>query len=180
MALTATMFRIRIDLSDVDRGVYEKLDLRVARHPSETARHMIARTLAYCLLYEEGIAFSKGLSTRDEPALWVKDLTGEVKYWIEIGTPSADRLHRARKAVDRVAVVTHNAVGLLLAEVRGKAVHRRETIEVYSLDPAFLDQVAEATERNASWEVVHSEGALYVTIGGRSIEGTLSKHELPE
>jgi uncharacterized protein YaeQ len=180
MGLTATMFRIRIDLSDVDRSVYTQLDLRVARHPSETPRHMIARTLAYCLCHEEGIAFSRGLSTSDEPALWVKDLTGQTTVWIEVGTPSADRLHRARKAVDRVVVVTHNAPALLFNEVRGKTVHRRETIEVYSLAPPLLDGIAEATDRNASWEVVRSDGVLYVTVGGRTFQGEVTKHELPE
>ncbi len=180
MALPATMYRIRIELSDVDRGVYAPLDLRIARHPSESMRHMVARTLAYCLCFEEGIAFGRGVSTADEPAVWVKDLQGTVKVWIELGTPSAERLHRARKAVDRVVVFTHNAPALLWKEVRGKAVHRRETIEVYALDPAFLDAVGDATERNARWDLTRSDGELYVAIGGRALQSTLARHELPE
>src|SRR6476469_2264618 len=98
MALTATMYHLQIGLSDVDRGVYETLDLRVAQHPSETMRYLLTRTLAYCLLYEPGIAFTRGLSTTDEPALWIKDLQGQLRTWIDVGTPSADRLHKARKA----------------------------------------------------------------------------------
>src|SRR3954452_17255865 len=102
MALSATVYHLQIELSDVDRGVYEALDLRVARHPSETMRYLLTRTIAYCLIYEEGIAFSKGLSTTDEPAVWVKDPGGLVLVWIDIGTPSAERLHKASKAAERL------------------------------------------------------------------------------
>src|SRR6188768_1958505 len=99
MALTATVYRLTITLSDVDRGVYEALDLRVARHPSESARYFWQRTLAYCLCYEEGIAFSKGgLSDSDEPPVSIVDGTGVLRAWIDVGSPSADRLHRAAKA----------------------------------------------------------------------------------
>ena len=98
MALAATVYRFQIELSDVDRGVYESLDLRVARHPSESMTYLLARVIAYALLFAEGIAFGKGLSTTEEPALWIKDLQGSLRAWVEVGTPSADRLHKASKA----------------------------------------------------------------------------------
>src|SRR6478752_3381293 len=105
MALTATMYHFQITLSDVDRGVYEGLSLRVAQHPSETMRYLLTRTLAYCLSYEEGIAFSKGgLSATDEPPISVRDPTGLLLAWIDVGAPSAERLHKASKAARRVAV----------------------------------------------------------------------------
>src|ERR1041384_5848569 len=108
MALSATVYHLQIDLSDVDRNVYQQLDLRIARHPSETMRYLLARTLAYALLHEEGIAFSKGgLSDPDEPALSIRDLQGNLRAWIEIGAPSAERLHKASKASPRVAVFTY-------------------------------------------------------------------------
>ncbi|HXK19677.1 MAG TPA: YaeQ family protein, partial [Polyangiaceae bacterium] len=98
MALTATVHHLVITLSDVDRNVYEKLDIRVARHPSESARYFWQRTLAYCLSYEDGIAFSKGgLSDADEPPVSIHDPTGVFLAWIDVGSPSADRLHRASK-----------------------------------------------------------------------------------
>src|SRR5438552_923762 len=98
MALPSTLYTLEIDLSDVDRGVYESLALKVARHPSETAEYLITRLLAYCLEYTEGLSFSRGLAEPDEPALAVRDLTGAVTSWIEVGAPDAARLHRASKA----------------------------------------------------------------------------------
>ena len=108
MALTATLYNFEIDLSDVDRNVYEKLALKVARHPSESEAYLVARVLAYCLEYTEGIAFSPGgLSSPDEPPIAVRDLTGALRAWIEIGAPDAARLHKASKAAPRVALYTH-------------------------------------------------------------------------
>ena len=78
MALSATVYHLQIELSDVDRGVYESLDLRLARHPSETMRYLLTRVIGYCLCYEPGIAFSKGLSNTEEPAVWARDL--QVKW----------------------------------------------------------------------------------------------------
>src|SRR5213596_4278552 len=107
MALTATIYNFDIELADNDRRVYESLALRVARHPSESEPYLVARLLAYLLEFAEGIEFSRGVSDPDEPAISVRDLTGAIKTWIDIGTPDAARLHRACKAALRVAVYTH-------------------------------------------------------------------------
>src|SRR5882672_856461 len=114
MALSATVYRFPIEVSDVDRGVYETLDLRLGRHPSESMPYLLTRVIAYALLYEEGIAFSKGLSSGDEPALWVKDLQGNLRVWVEVGTPSAERLHKVSKASPRVVVFTQHDPRLVI------------------------------------------------------------------
>src|SRR5687768_11035084 len=107
MALGATVYNLDIDLADSDRGVYETLALRVARHPSESDEYLIARVLAYCVEYAEGIEFSRGgLSDPDEPPIAVRDLTGALRAWIDVGTPDAARLHKASKLCPRVAVYT--------------------------------------------------------------------------
>ena len=95
MAQSSTVFTFEIDLADADRAVYENLALRVARHPSESDEFLIARVLAYCLDHQEGIDFSRGLCDADDPPIVVKDLTGSLRAWIDVGTPSAERLHRA-------------------------------------------------------------------------------------
>lgn len=180
MALSSTVYRLQIALSDVDRSVYEALDLRLARHPSESARFMFTRVIAYCLLFEEGIAFGKGLSDADEPAVVVRDLRGDLKTWVDVGTPSPERLHRASKAAERVVVFTQHDPALLIKAVRGKGVHRADDIELYALEPVFLDALDAASDRNARWELVHTAGQLYVTIGGKVIEGGVTRHALEE
>jgi uncharacterized protein YaeQ len=178
MALTATMYHLRIELSDVDRGVYEQLDLRLARHPSEAARYLFTRTIAYCLFYEEGIAFSRGLAASEEPAVWLKTLDGRLKLSIEVGTPSAERLHKASKAAERLVVFTHHDPALLKRAVAGQTIHHADQIELYSLEPALLDALEKATGRDARWGLVRTGGQLYFIIGTQSIEGELTRHSL--
>jgi uncharacterized protein YaeQ len=173
------VYRLQIELSDVDRGVYEALDLRLARHPSESMPYLLTRTLAYALLYEEGIAFSKGgLSSTDEPPLTIRDLQGNLRAWIEIGTPSADRLHKAAKASPRVVVFTQHDPKLLLKEAATRAIHKVDQIEVYALDAAFLGELEALTDRNARWTLLRNDGQLYVTAGEKSAAGAITRHTL--
>ncbi len=102
MGLSSTIYVFTVRLADADRNVYQTLTVRMARHPSETADYLLTRLLAYCLEYCEGIVFSKGLSDPDEPAIAVRDLTGTLLTWIDIGAPEAARLHKASKAARRV------------------------------------------------------------------------------
>jgi len=173
------MYRFTITLSDVDRGVYETLDLRVARHPSESLRYLLTRVLAYCLCYEEGIAFSKGgLSLAEQPPLAVRDATGLLRVWIDVGTPSADRLHKASKAADRVVLFTHSDLIPLRREVAAKPIHRVEDIEVWQVELTLLDALETRLERTTTLEVVHSDGDLYVTAGAVSMQGALVRGSL--
>ncbi len=179
MALTATVHHIEVGLSDVDRGVYETLDLRLARHPSESMRYLVTRLLAYCLSFEEGIAFSKGgLSSTDEAPVAIRDRTGILLAWIDVGSPSAERLHKASKAARRVAIFTHQDLAALRREAN--AIHKADAIEVYRFDTGFLDEIEARIGRNTKLEVVRNEGHLYVTLDGRNIEGELHVETLAQ
>jgi uncharacterized protein YaeQ len=181
MALTATMYHLQVALSDVDRGVYEALDLRLARHPSETMRYLLTRALAYCLSYEEGIAFSKaGIASTEEPPLAVRDRTGLLRAWIEIGAPSAERLHKASKAAERVALFTSTPLALLRREAATRAIHRAEAIDVWRLEPGFLDALEPKIDRNAKLELVRNGGQLYVTTASGTVEGEIVQASLVE
>src|SRR5205809_3857566 len=138
VALTSTIYSVSVDLSDVDRGVYQSLALRLATHPSETMEYSGTRLLAYCLEYAEGIEMTAGLSDGDEPAIVVRDLTGRVTAWIEVGLPDADRLHRASKLAARVAVYTHRDIRILLGQLAGRRIHRAEEIGIYTFSGTFI------------------------------------------
>lgn len=175
MALGATVHHFAVQLSDVDRAVYAALDLRLARHPSESARYLFTRTLAYCLCYEEGISFSKGgLSSSDEPPVSIADGAGGISAWIDVGAPSAKRLHKASKAAGRVVLFTHVERQLLLKEAATRPIHRLEQIEVWGLDPAFLERAEAKLDRNLELSITRSDGSLYLGIGGETLETTLA------
>lgn len=174
MAQTATVHRFEVSLSDVDRDVYESFDLRVAQHPSETMRYLLTRTLAYCLSYEEGIAFSKGgLSATDEPPVSVRDATGLLLAWVDVGSPSAERLHKAAKAARRVAIFTHSDLMALRREAEG--IHKAGTIEVFRIPPELLDELERRIQRNATLEVTRTDGVLYITLDGDHLQGEIER-----
>ena len=178
VALGATIYTFDIGLSHVDRHVYETLALRVARHPSETEEYLLTRVLAYCLEHAEGIAFSRGLAEPDEPALAVRDLTGALRAWIEVGLPDAARLHRASKAAPRVAVYTHHDPERVRRAVAGERIHRAESVELYAVDRELLAELAARLDRRMAFDLSVTEGHLYVTIGGETLSGEVVRHPL--
>ena len=179
MAIGATIHTFEIQLADVDRGVYEDLSLRVARHPSETAAFLATRLLAYCLEYEDGIAFGAGgISSTEEPAVLVRDLTGRITAWIEIGAPDAQRLHFGRKLADRAAVYTHRDPEKLLAAWAGKPIHRSEEIVIRSFSREFIDAIADRLERRCTMTLSVTEGRLYLELNGDALEAELGEHRI--
>src|SRR6185503_10951496 len=143
------------------------LDLRVAQHPSESERYLIARVLARALEHADGLEFSKGgVSDDEEPALVQRDLRGDLVAWIEIGAPTPDRLHKATKASPRVVIYTWKGAQAQAEAIRERGVHRADTIELNALTPEFLDAVAATLDRVNRWELSVAGGALYLTING--------------
>ena len=175
LALSATIHQFTVQLSHVDRGVYETLELRVARHPSESEDFMCARVLAYCLEHQDGLAFSKGLADADQPALEVRDLTGTLVAWIEVGAPDAARLHRASKAAPRVAVYTHRDVERYWASLAGERIHRAETLELCGIAGAPLATLTARLERRTTFDLSVSEDVMYLTLGGEVVEGAVAR-----
>lgn len=174
MALTATIYNFDIQLSDVDRHVYESLALRVARHPSESEEYLATRVLAYCLEYAEGIDFGKGLAEPDEPAITVRDLTGAMRSWIEIGSPDAARLHKASKASPRAVVYTYRDPAVLARQLAGERIHKADQIEVRGIDRGVVDALVANLERRTAFDLSVTEGHLYLTIGGRTADGAMN------
>ena len=164
MALGATIYTFDIELADADRAVYESLSLRVAQHPSETPDYLMTRVLAYCLEFAEGIGFSKGLSDPDEPAIFVRDLTGALQVWVDIGLPEPERLHRASKAAPRVAVYTHKDPAQWAGRIAEAKIHRANKLEVFAFERTWLTSMIAKLERRMQFSLARSEAEIYLTI----------------
>ena len=176
MALGATIFVFHIQLANADRGVYESLELRLAQHPSEAPDYLLTRVLAYCLEYTEGIAFSNGgLSEPDEPTIAIRDLTGALRAWIDVGAPEAARLHRASKAAPRVAVYTHKDVNQLVARLAGERIHRVEALELYAVSRHWLAQLAARLTRRMEFTLTISEGHVYLSLGEETMSTVIER-----
>ena len=178
MALTATIYNFDVQLADVDRGVYETLAFKVAQQPSETAEYLLSRVLAYCLEYREGIAFSKGIAEPDVPALTVRDLTGALQVWIEVGAPDAARLHKASKASPRVAIYTHRDAARLVSQLAGEKIHRAAEVELYGIGRDLIDGLVERLDRRNAWELSVTDRHVYVAVQGVTVEGDIVRYPL--
>ena len=179
MALTATIYKFDIDLADSDRSVYETLALQAARHPSESEEYLVTRVLAYALEFADGIAFSGGgLSEPGEPAIAVRDLTGAMRVWIDIGMPDAARLHKAAKASPRVAVYTHRDPGRLLANLAGERIHRAASVEIHAIDPALVAALATRLDRRMAFALSVAERELFIALSAETLTGSVVDYRL--
>ncbi|WP_427870820.1 YaeQ family protein [Leucobacter luti] len=179
MAIGATIHTCEVQLADVDRGVYEELSLRIARHPSETDAFMVTRLLAYCLEYEEGIAFGAGgISSTEEPAVLVRDLTGAVTHWIEVGAPDWQRLHHGMKLAGRASVYTHRDPERLLPNWDGKGIHRAEQLRIRSFAPAFIEAAVSELARRNTVTVSVTEGQLYLELNGTALDTEIGESSI--
>jgi len=174
--MSATLYRFKLAVSDVDRAYYDTLEVRVAMHPSESEVALLTRVLAYALNYEVGLEFSPGLSTPDEAAIRLPGANGKMSKWIDIGNPSPRRIHKASKASERVCIYTYKDPENLKREAQGERIHRAELIQVFAIRPSFLQSLALQLKRDNSWAIVHNEGELIVSIGGESLMTTIDRH----
>lgn len=180
MARTSTLLRFAIEVADVDRGVYEALDLRVAQHPSEELERVVVRVLARCLLHEEGLEFGAGLSTAEEPALWTRTPEGDVTRWVDVGAPSAERLHKASKLAGRVDVWSAKPRAVLAQAWSGQRIHGADAIAVTLLPAAFIEALVETLDRRVAWVVTRTEGCLSVSTGAGHADCELVEVPLSE
>jgi len=174
MSQGSVLFRFRLNVSDVDRSFYDKLDFRLAQHASESVPFLLTRMLAFALNADSGVAFStKGLADPDEPCLSSEAPKGGKELWIEVGNPSARRLHKASKAANQVKVYTYKNADLLVEEIQANEVYKGDQIEVYAVDAQLLKDLEGVLDRDNEWEVYRDQGTLMVSFKGESFSGEL-------
>ena len=162
MALQSTPYKVELNLTDLDRSVYENLRFTVAKHPSETEERMAARLIAYVLWYHEQLSFGRGLSDVDEPALWEKSLDGRVLHWIEVGQPDAERITWCSRRCERFSLVAYGNLRVWQTKVLD-GVRSLKNINVVAVDQAALENLATDMPRSISWSVMISDGSLFIT-----------------
>ncbi len=176
MALKAIIYKATIQLSDIDRGVYGDHDLTIARHPSETDERMLIRLLAFALNVppddEHGpLTFAKDMWDVDEPALWQKDLTGQIiSHWIEVGQPDEKRLMRTTSRVGRVSVYSFASSTPVWWKALAPKLTRSENLTVWQIPSEQSKALAALAQRTMILQVTVQDGAIWIGDGTRSLE----------
>ncbi len=173
MALPSTIYRVSIQLSDVDRGVYEALQATVARHPSETEERLVARLLAYALFFESEIAFSRGISAVDEPDLWVKGPDDRVLLWVEVGLPDPDRIIKASRHSERVALVASGKAFSSWEQQHMSKLLGIQNLTIIYFNQDFINSLVSKMDRSIGWEVTISDGNIYINFANETLETAL-------
>ncbi|MCA9581884.1 MAG: YaeQ family protein [Myxococcales bacterium] len=180
MALTSTLFRFHIELSDIDRSLYETLELRVPCHPSEERDRLVLRVLARAILSEEGLEFGRGLSHTEDPALWTRSPGGDILRWIDVGAPAGERLHRASKKARSTHVVTTKHRTVLAKEWAKAHIHQSDAIEVIHLPGTTVSSLADTLDRSNDWFVTIQDNHLTISDGKHDFGAALSRTTLDE
>jgi len=173
MALPSTIYRVNISLSDVDRGIYETLQTTVALHPSETGERLVARLLAYAIFYDGELIFTKGVGAGDEPDLWMKGPDGRTQLWIEVGLPEAERLIKAGRHSERVALIAFGKALAAWEMQQLPKLHGVRNLQIVHLNQGFIASLAATLERSINWSVTLSDDHLYINSGAETFETKL-------
>ncbi len=174
MAQGSQVYHVEIQLADTDREQYATLQFSTPQHPSETAERLVLRLLASALFHEEGLAFRKGgVSQGEEPDLSVHDLTGQLQHWIEIGTPTRERLQKAARHTPRVSVLTHDG---LLRRWQSQHGGKLPAFDggILCLEAGLVEALSQSLPRRIQWQMTVSGGMLYLDTGEQSLTSSLS------
>lgn len=171
MALKSTIYKIDLNIADMDRQYYAQHSLTIAKHPSETDERVMVRLIAFTIFADEMLAFGKGLSDDEEPDLWQKDLTGTIQLWIDVGLPTEKEIRKAAGRANRVAVVLYGGrIADMWWEQNSKALSKLNNLTVINLP--HTDELASIATRGMNISctiqdghilVSHDEGSLDIT-----------------
>ncbi|WP_460121251.1 YaeQ family protein [Pseudomonas sp. S2_C03] len=162
MAQPSTTYKFELNLTDLDRNIYESVKQTIARHPSETEERMAVRLLAYALWYNEQLSFGRGLSDVDEPALWEKSLDDRVLHWIEVGQPDVDRLTWCSRRTERTSLLAYGSLRVWEGKVI-PAIKNLKNVHIAAVPQDVLETLAQDMPRVIKWDVMISDGTVFVT-----------------
>ena len=176
MALKATIYKADLQIADMDRHYYADHQLTLAQHPSETIERLMVRVLAFARFADEQLSFTKDLFETDEPALWQKDLTGQLEKWIEVGLPDETKVKKASARCPEVAVSTY---GHQVDDWfnRNSKIKTMSNVSVWKLSQATTDAIQTLCERTMQLQlnIIDGEWTLSSDKGSIAIEWTALK-----
>lgn len=156
MAIKPTIYKVSINLSDLDRNNYDTLNLTIAKHPSETDERMMARIVAYCFEAQDNLVLTKGLSDTDEPDMWVKSLDDQIQLWLDVGEPAPERIKKASRNASKVAIYSFNSKSNVWWSQSSDKL-KQYTASCYQFNHQEIEHLATLLERTMKWYVTISE-----------------------
>lgn len=175
MAQKATIYKVELSVSDMDRHYYETHKLTVAKHPSETDERMMVRLLAFGLNANEQLELTKGLSTDDEPDIWQKSLSGELDLWVALGLPSEKIIRQSCGKAKEVIVYSYGRTADVWWDKIKNSTTRFENLQVVNFSENETRELAELANRSMKLQVNIQDGDVMVSVDDRIVYVTQTK-----
>jgi len=169
MALKATIYKADLSIADMDRNYYQEHPLTIARHPSETDERLMIRLLAFALHADPALAYGKDLFDVDEPALWLKDLTGAIDLWIEVGQPDEKRILKAAGRAERVIVYSYSATSSIWFKGLANKIDRAKNVSVINIPAEISAQLEKMASRSMQLQCTIQDGQVWITDGVETV-----------
>ena len=170
MALKATIYKADLSIADMDRNYYQEHALTIARHPSETDERVMIRVLAFALHADPALAYGKDLFDVEEPALWLKDLTGAIQTWIEVGQPEERRMMKASGRAEHVIVYSYSATSHIWFKQVARQIDRAKNITVINIPAETSSQLEKMAKRNMQLQCTIQDGQVWLTDGETTVQ----------
>jgi len=170
MAPNATIYKVELQVSDMDRHYYASHNLTLAQHPSETPVRLMVRLIAFALYAHDRLEFGRGLSNDEDPDLWQRDYTGDVDLWIDLGQPDESRIRKACARARQVVLVTYSGGSAdIWWSKAGAALSRLKNLTVIDLSPDDVEAVAGLLERGMRLTAMIQDGELQLMSETRNV-----------
>jgi uncharacterized protein YaeQ len=163
VAEKSIIYKLNLTLSDMDRQVYGSYNLTIALHPSETIERMMVRILAFCYRAGENLSFAKGLSTTEEPDLWLKHDDGRILEWIEVGQPSVDRLKKASSQSQAVNIFAYGRGLDVWWKTNATAINALPKVTIFNFAAEELQELCKLAEKTMTLTVTITENIAYIS-----------------
>jgi len=171
MALKATVYKVELQVADMDRNVYGDYTLTVAQHPSETLQRMMLRLLVFARHADEQLSFTKGLSSTEEPDLWNRHLHGGLAEWIELGQPDEKRLRKAAGLAEQVTIYSYSGSS---AEIWWQALQSKaakiKNLTVLNIAAKTVLALVDLVSKNMQLQCTIQDGVLWLGNGEVTVE----------
>ncbi len=174
MAIKSVIYKVQLQVADMDRHYYADHALNIACHPSETLQRMMTRVLVFALNAHERLEFGKGISDTDEPDLWRKDLTGAIEQWIEVGQPEERRILKACGRAGEVKVYVYGSSADVWWKQIASKLTRASNLSVYQIEATVAEQLEQLCERTMQLQVTIQDGEVWMRNASDAVEATIT------
>jgi uncharacterized protein YaeQ len=174
MALKPTIYKLKVALSDLDREVFETLNLTLARHPSETLERMMVRLMAFCFNAQDQLVFCKGLSDTEEPDIWMHSLDGKLELWVDVGEPAVERIKKATRIASQVMVYCFNNKANTWWDINRNDIEELSA-SIFQFQWHEIEALANKVERTMDVSITITDNSAYVATEKGECEVSLTQ-----